>query len=144
MRRIITVVALTLAVTAGAWSQSRTTTSGKAAPSRRTASATTPKRSDAEIERDIRARLARSKIGKDRFTVHVQAGVATMEGKTDVLQHKGTATRLAKNAGAARVVNQIQVSQAARDRANANLENGRRRAQVKRSNTTRSEPRQGT
>ena len=39
---------------------------------------------------------------------------------------------IAKTAGAAKVVNRIQVSQAARDRASANLEQGRRRAQVQR------------
>ena len=95
-------------------------------------SAAQPAKSDAEIERDFRARLAKSKIGKDGFTVHVQGGVATLEGKTDVIQHKGVATRMAKNAGAIAVKNQIQVSEAAREKAARNLETGRRRAQVKR------------
>jgi osmotically-inducible protein OsmY len=88
--------------------------------------------SDAELEKAIRARFARSKISTNRFEVHVQGGVATLEGRTDVVQHKGTATRLAKLAGAAGVVNRIQVSQAAREKAAANLEKGRRRAQLKR------------
>ena len=87
---------------------------------------------DAAVEKAIRARFARSKIAADKFEVRVQGGVATLEGRTDVVQHKGTATRLAKTAGAASVVNRIQVSQAARDKAAANLEKGRRRAQVKR------------
>jgi len=92
----------------------------------------------------IRARLARSKINADHFQVRVQGGVATLEGRTDVLQHKGTATRLAKSAGATQVANQIQVSQAAKDRASANLAQGRRRAQLKRdTRSTRTEPRQG-
>jgi len=63
----------------------------------------------------------------------VQGGVATFTGKTDVLQHKGTATRLAKNAGAVKVVNHIEVSDAAKEKAASNLDGGRRRAQVKRS-----------
>jgi hypothetical protein len=88
--------------------------------------------SDADLEKAIRARFAGSKINSNHFQVRVQGGTATLEGKTDVIQHKGTATRLAKSAGAAVVVNRIQVSQAARDRANANLAKGRRRAQVKR------------
>lgn len=89
-------------------------------------------KSDAEIEKDIRARLAKSKISQDKFQVHVQGGIATFEGKTDVIQHKGVATRLAKSAGAVAVVNHIQVSEAAREKAAKNLETGRRRAQVKR------------
>jgi hypothetical protein len=88
---------------------------------------------DAELEKAIRARLAASKISKDKFEVHVQGGVATITGKTDVLQHKGVATRLAKNIGATKVVNQIEVSDAAKEKAASNLSSGRRRAQVKRS-----------
>ena len=89
-------------------------------------------KSDADIEKDIRARLAKSKISQDKFQFHVQGGIATFEGKTDVIQHKGVATRLAKSAGAVAVVNHIQVSEAAREKAAKNLETGRRRAQVKR------------
>ena len=88
--------------------------------------------SDGDLEKAIRARFSRSKINSNHFEVRVQGGVATLGGKTEVIQHKGTATRLAKTAGAASVINKIQVSQAARDRANANLAQGRRRAQVKR------------
>ncbi len=91
---------------------------------------------DAELEKAIRARFAASKISTHHFQVHVQGGVATIEGQTDVLQHKGTATRLAKNVGAVKVVNHIAVSQAAKDKAAKNLASGRRRAQVKRSETT--------
>jgi osmotically-inducible protein OsmY len=90
---------------------------------------------DAEIEKAIRARFAASKISRHQFQVHVQGGVATLEGQTDVLQHKGTATRLAKSAGAGRVVNRIAVSQAAREKAAGNLSKGRRRTQIKRSET---------
>jgi len=104
------------------------------APVTRPKQATVPKQatmSDAELEKDIRARFAKSKISTHHFQVHVQGGVATIEGQTDVLQHKGTATRLAKSSGAIKVVNHIAVSQAAK-----NLASGRRRAQVKRSETT--------
>jgi BON domain-containing protein len=105
----------------------------KTAPAHtRTATASRPRVSDAEIEQTIRAKFAKSKISADKFTVHVQGGVATIEGKSDVVQHKGTATRLAKTGGAVAVVNKIQLSQAAKDKANKNLEKGRRRAQIKR------------
>jgi hypothetical protein len=88
---------------------------------------------DAQLEKAIRARLSASKISKDKFEVHVQGGVATITGKTDILQHKGTATRLAKNVGAKQVVNKVEISDAAKDKAAANLSSGGRRAQVKRS-----------
>jgi hypothetical protein len=97
--------------------------------------------SDAEIERDIRQRFAKSKIGTNGFRVRVQNGIATLEGKTDILQHKGTATRLAKSAGARAVENRIEVSEAARQKASANLAKGRRRAQANRGDY-RSEPRE--
>lgn len=88
--------------------------------------------SDTQIEKDIRARLARSKMAADNFTVRVQGGIATWEGKTDVIQRKGAATRMARSAGAKAVVNNIRVSEAARRRASAGLDKGARRAQVKR------------
>ena len=90
-------------------------------------------KSDAEIEATIRAKFARSKINVEKFSVHVQGGVATVEGKTNVIQHKGTATRLAKTGGAVAVNNHIVISDAARQKAADNLDQGRRRAQVKRS-----------
>jgi hypothetical protein len=96
-----------------------------------------PTAPDAEVEKAIRARFAASKISTHHFQVHVQGGVATIEGQTDVLQHKGVATRLAKSAGATTVVNRVAVSQAAKDKAAKNLASGRRRAQIKRSDTTK-------
>jgi hypothetical protein len=87
---------------------------------------------DKETEALIRAKLAKSKIGKDGFTVRVQGGVAYWDGSTNVVQHKGAATRMAKTAGAKKVVNNIKVSDTAKETAAANLEQGRRRAQVKR------------
>jgi len=98
--------------------------------------------SDAELEKAIRERFARSKIAADGFSVRVQGGVATLEGRTNVIQHKGTATRLAKAAGARQVINRIEVSPEARQKAAANLTQGRRRAQIKRGeNVPRSERR---
>ena len=111
------------------------TTVKKTAPATKSSSGNSAS-NDAAIEKTIRAKLAVSKISTDKFEVHVQGGVATLTGRTDVLQHKGTATRLAKSGGASRVVNRIEVSDAAKEKAAANLESGRRRAQVKRSEIT--------
>jgi hypothetical protein len=90
---------------------------------------------DAQLESLIRAKFAKSKIHEDKFTVRVQGGVAHIDGKTDVVQHKGVATRMCKTAGAVMVDNRVQISQAAKDKAAANLETGRRRVQVKRSDS---------
>ena len=46
--------------------------------------------------------------------MRVQGGVATIDGKTDVMQHKGVATRMCKTAGAVAVNNRVQVSDAAK------------------------------
>jgi len=117
----------TLKTTAPAVSRPQT------APSKAPARKAQPARSDTQIEADIKARLAKSaKLGPEHLQVHVQGGVATLEGKTDVVQHKGTATRMAKSAGAVAVNNHIEVSEAAKEKAAGNLETGRRRAQIKR------------
>jgi hypothetical protein len=92
---------------------------------------------DADVERAIRQRFARSKAAADNLQVHVVGGVATIEGQTDVIQRKGSATRMARAAGARQVINKIVISQAARDKASANLAKGRRRVQVKRSEVSR-------
>jgi BON domain len=73
-----------------------------------------PTPSDAQIEAIIRTKLAKSKIGKDGFTFRVQRGVVTWEGSTAIMQHKGSATRMARTAGAVQVINNIQVSTAAK------------------------------
>ena len=104
----------------------------EAAPKTATQQPAKPGTSDARQEATIRAKFAKSKIDADKFQVHVQGGVATIEGRTDVAQHKGVATRLAKTGGALAVNNHIQVSDAAKQKAAANLEKGRRRAQIKR------------
>ena len=80
---------------------------------------------DAQIERTIRAKFAKSKINVEHFTVSVQSGVATIEGKTNVIQHKGVATRLAKTGGALAVQNHIQISEEARAKAAAKLAKNR-------------------
>ncbi len=80
--------------------------------------------SDAEIEATIKAKLAKSKIGKDGFQVHIKDGVATWTGTTAIMQHKGAATRMAKTAGAIRVVNNIKVSETEMDKAKSNLTGG--------------------
>ncbi len=90
---------------------------------------------DAVLERNIKTKLAKSKIGADKFTIKVQNGVAYWEGKTDVIQHKGAATRMARTAGVAAVVNNIQISDAARRKAAHNLSGTTPRALVKHPDT---------
>lgn len=94
---------------------------------------------DVQLEKAIRERFAESKIADDKFEVHVQGGRATLTGNTNVLQHKGVATRLARSQGATEVVNNIEPSEEARQKAAANLTKGRRRAQIKRGDA-RSQP----
>ncbi len=105
------------------------------APAKRPATAPAarqnPKLTDAQLESVIRAKFAKSKINEDKFTVRVQSGVAHIDGKTGVIQHKGVATRMSRTAGAI-VDNRIQISQEAKDKAAGNLDQGRRRVQVKR------------
>jgi osmotically-inducible protein OsmY len=108
----------------------QTATPKKAAP--RSAASAMGASEDRQLEAAIRARFADSGIASDKFQVRVQGGVATLEGYTNVLQHKGTATRLAKAMGAKQVVNRIEISDAAREKAAGNLAQGRRRAQLKR------------
>jgi len=96
-----------------------------------------PPPTDVALENAIRQRFAKSKCAEDKFTVRVQGGVATLEGKTNVVQRKGAATRMARAAGAKRVINKIEVSEAARQKAASSLATGRRRAQVKRSEVSR-------
>jgi hypothetical protein len=96
---------------------------GSAAPAtRHNATATAPashsgSQTDGQIQQTIAAKLAKSKIGQDGFKFHVQNGVVTWEGTTNVMQHKGAATRMAKAAGATKVVNNIQVSASAKAKA---------------------------
>lgn len=87
--------------------------------------------SDADLEKAIRARFAKSKIAANNFQVKVKNGIATIEGNAAVIQHKGSATRMARTAGASAVVNNIKVSDAAREKAGKQLSRTRR-ATVKR------------
>jgi len=91
------------------------------------------------IAKAIRERFADSKIADEKFGVHVPDGRATLTGNTNVLQHKGVAARLAKAQRATEVVNNIEPSEEARQKAAANLTKGRRRAQIKRADA-RSRP----
>ena len=124
---------LTLALAADmATSQNRSTGAAPSpAAASKTRQAAQPKLSDQQLEAIIRAKFAKSKSA-NQFRVRVQGGVATIEGKTEVVQHKAAATRMAKVAGAAAVNNKVEVSDAAKKNAAGNLEEGRRRAQVKR------------
>ncbi|MEZ5354469.1 MAG: BON domain-containing protein [Bryobacteraceae bacterium] len=102
-----------------------------ASPAQRKAIPAAPA-NDQALAANIRARFAKSKINADHFQVRVENGVAIIEGKTAIIQRKGVATRLARLAGAKSIQNRIEISEAARAKAKANLQEGRRRAQVKR------------
>lgn len=114
MRRLLAALITAVALCAGLSTAAPTNT-------RTTAAHNTSTLSDSQIEVTIRTKLAKSKIGKDGFRFRVQHGVVTWEGTTNVVQHKGSATRMAKAAGAVQVVNNIQVSAAAKAKAGANL-----------------------
>jgi hypothetical protein len=125
---VLRLILLAALVLSSALAQTKSQTKAKAPPPQGT---TAPQ--DVQLEAAIRARLAKSVIGKDGLTVRVQGGVAYWDGTTNVVQHKGAATRMAKSAGAKKVVNNIKVGDEAKQKAAGNLDEGRRRAQVKRS-----------
>ncbi len=115
MQRLLTLLllpfmAVVLALPAGAASSGRATSQERRI---------TP--SDAQIEATIRTKLAKSKIGKDGFRFHVQRGVVTWDGSTSIMQHKGSATRMARAAGAVQVVNNIQVDGSAKSKTGGSL-----------------------
>src|SRR5215831_12032291 len=132
MSRKLMVAVLAMAAAAGAADQRPVPTHDRTAAPKAAAKQTRPALSDPQLEAAIRARFGRSKIDADHFKVHVQGGVATIEGRTDVIQHKGVATRMAKTAGAVAVTNRVEISDEARAKAAGNLEQGRRRVQVSR------------
>jgi hypothetical protein len=125
---VLKTILLLVLVLSSATAETKTQTKAKAPPPQGT---NAPQ--DVQIEAAIRTRLAKSVIGKDGLTVRVQGGVAYWDGTTNVVQHKGAATRMAKSAGAKKVVNNIKVGDDAKQKAAGNLDDGRRRAQVKRS-----------
>jgi hypothetical protein len=132
MQKLPALLAIGLAVAAWSPGQTKPDPAHQRAATPAPAKKAAPQKSDKEIEATIRAKFAKSKISADKFTVHVQGGVATIEGHTSVVQHKGVATRLAKTGGALAVNNRVQSSDAAKKKAADNLDEGRRRAQVKR------------
>ncbi len=75
--------------------------------------------SDAQIDAAIHAKLAKSKMAGEGWTVHVHNRTATWEGKTNIIQHKGAATRMAHTAGATQVINNIKIGEEARKKAAA-------------------------
>jgi hypothetical protein len=96
------------------------------APCARAAGKSTQKPvSDREIEQLIQVKLAKSKLAADHFSVSVSRGVATLEGATDVPQHKGVMTRMAKASGAVAVRNNIRVSPAGKAKTTAALAKAR-------------------
>jgi len=85
-----------------------------------------PRWKDVELKKTIEDRFARSAIAVDKFKVEVNDGVARITGKTDVMQHKGVATRLAKSMGARAVQNDVEITDAARRRAAERLLQGKK------------------
>ncbi len=75
--------------------------------------------SDAQMEAVIHAKLAKSKMANEGWTFHVHNKTVTWEGKTNIIQHKGAATRMAHTAGATQVVNNIKIGEEARKKAAA-------------------------
>jgi BON domain len=130
MLRILVVI-LALAAACGAQTQTPSASPQPASQAKAKSSAPAPSPEDKAIEAKIQAKLAKSKLQKDGLTVRVRGGVAYWEGNTGVVQHKGTATRMAKSAGAKAVVNNIKISDAAKQQAGSNLQQGPRKAQVK-------------
>jgi len=58
--------------------------------------------------------MARSRLKSDGLTFQVKDGVVEWSGAVGVPQRKGAATRMAKSAGATRVVNRIVAKGSAR------------------------------
>ena len=87
---------------------------------------------DVALEKAIRDRLANSAISPDGIQVRVRQGVAILDGTTGVTQHKGTATRLARSAGATKIDNRIRVSTAARQESTRRRRSQPRRVRVRR------------
>jgi osmotically-inducible protein OsmY len=71
--------------------------------------------SDEQLEAAIKTKLTKSKIGKDGFHFKVSHGIVTWEGTTNIGQHKGAATRMARSSGAVQVVNNIKVLNTGKD-----------------------------
>lgn len=84
------------------------------------------------LQAKIQEKFSKAKAGGGKFQVRVRNGTAYLSGRADVAQHKGAATRMAKAAGAKRVVNNITVSEAAKQKAARDSQQSRpREATVK-------------
>lgn len=81
---------------------------------------------DQALRDAILKRFAASRIGARNFQVAVSNGIVTLTGNTDIAQHKGTATRLAKSAGAKEVLNEIEISDAGKQRMRRSLDGARK------------------
>jgi osmotically-inducible protein OsmY len=97
------------------------------APKKTPAARTAPQSKDAELRKAVEARFARSAIAPEHFKVEVKDGAVHITGKTEVMQHKGVATRLARSVGAKEVHNEVEISEAARQKAAAQLAGGRKK-----------------
>ncbi len=64
---------------------------------------------DALIASRLRAKMARSKLKADGLQYRVEGGTVEWSGTVKIPQRKGAATRMAKSAGAKRVLNRIAV-----------------------------------
>ncbi len=120
-------LALVLLAVATLWSQAQTEegTPAEEATIRKSVQ-------DADLKEDISKRFANSAIATDEFEVEVRSGVVILRGRTDVVQHKGVATRLARLAGASEVDNRIEVTDRARERASRAARSQPRRVHVER------------
>jgi len=79
--------------------------------------------------RDARPAREIENLALTSSSFHVQGGAATIEGRMDVIQRRSY--KHGENGGAIAVVNHIQISDGAKQRAEAHLAKGRR-AQIKR------------
>ena len=120
MRRILAIAAAVLL--------SSTALQPAEAPNKAEPKTAAPRWKDAELRKAIEDRFARSAIAADHFKIEVNNSVARITGKTDVIQHKGVATRLARSMGAKEVRNEVEVSEAARQKAAAQLAKAKKKA----------------
>jgi|GEM_PF-2021709 len=64
---------------------------------------------DALIASRLKSKMARSKLKSDGLQYRVEGGMVEWSGTVKIPQRKGAATRMAKSAGAKRVLNRIVV-----------------------------------
>ncbi len=69
---------------------------------------------DARITNKIKTKLSLSKLRSDSLQYKVHDGIVEWSGTVHIPQRKGVATRMAKSAGASRVVNRIVVQSSAK------------------------------